>query len=98
MSKSIKEVHPIAHKKTPDDQQWGDFYRVNISYQNLLAVLNELNTNPPKGALGQKFGLKPQDWEVTSVMIQYELEETGGKATLSGSFKDFEVYVSENPL
>lgn len=98
LSMSIEEVYSHPYKKTRDDQSWNDFYRVNISYKNLLAVLQELKENPPKGAKNKKFDLNPQDWKVTSVMIQYELEEMGGKATLSGSFRDFEVYLSEYPL
>jgi len=97
-SRSIQEVFNTPDVYTSDDQRWDEFYRVNISYQNLLAVLNELNTNTPEGAAGQNFGASPQDWEITSIMIQYELEETGGKATFSGSFKGFEAYISENPL
>lgn len=97
-SKSIEKIYSITTKRTSDDQRWNAFYRVNISYQNLLAVLQELKENPPKGVKNKEFGLNPEDWDITSVMIQYELEETGGKATLSGSFRDFEVYLSEYPL
>lgn len=97
-SHSIKEVFSVDNKKSRDDGTWNDFYRVNISYQNLLAVLQELRKTPPAGAEGQDFGLSPEDWEVTSLMVQYELEETGGKATLSGSFRGFEAYLSEYPL
>lgn len=98
LSKSIQEVSSISNKKTSDDGRWDDFYRVNISYQNLLAILNELREKPPVGGEGQDFGLSPEDWEVTSLMIQYEVEESGGKAILSGSFKGFEAYLSKNPL
>ena len=97
-SKSIQEVFSVESKTTSDDNRWDDFYRVNISYQNLLAVLQELQNNLPAGAEGRDFGLSPQDWEVTSIMVQYELEETGGKAIFSGSFKGFEAYISEYPL
>lgn len=97
-SRTIGEVYSGEKKKTRDDQKWDDFYRVNISYQNLLAVLQELKKNPPEGAINQDFGLTPQNWEVTSIMIQYELEETGGKAILSGSFRGFEAYLSKYPL
>ena len=98
LSKSIHEVFSEPNKELSDDQQWNDFFRVNISYQNFLVVLRSLAETPPAGAEGQDFGLKPEDWNVMSVMIQYELEETGGKATFSGSFKDFGVYLSHNPL
>ena len=98
VSKAIQEVYDVAGKSTSDDGQWNDFYRANISYQNLLAVLNELKVNAPVEVAGQDFGLSPQDWEVTLVAIQYELEEQGGKASLSGSFKGFETYISDFPL
>ena len=97
-SKSIQEIFSEENEKTSDDGKWNDFYRVNISYQNLLAVLQELRNIPPEGAEGQDFGLNPEDWEITNIMVQYELEETGGKATFSGSFSGFEVYSSEYPL
>ncbi len=97
-SKSIHEVYSEINKELGDDQQWNDFFRVNISYQNLLVVLKSLAETPPAGAEGHDFGLKPEDWEVMSVMIQYELEEKGGKATFSGSFKDFGAYLSDDPL
>ncbi len=98
LSKSIQEVFSTDNKTTSDDQRWSDFYRVNISYQNLLVVLRSLAETPPAGAEGQDFGLKPEDWNVMSVMIQHEVEEKGGKATLSGSFRGFEAYTSQNPL
>jgi len=97
-SKSIQEIFNTPNKKTKDDGKWNDFYRVNISYQNLLAVLNELKTNPPAEVAGQDFGLNPENWEVKLLAIQYELEEQGGKASLSGSFRGFEAYTSHLPL
>jgi len=97
-SLEIQEIFNSATGTNFDDGVWGEFYRVNISYQNLLAVLKELRDNPPPEAAGQDFGLSPQDWEVLSIMIQYELEEEGGKAMLAGSFKDFNAYISKLPL
>lgn len=97
-SKGIQEVYNVPEKVTGDDGQWNDFYRANIAHQNLLAVLNELKTNPPAEVAGQDFGLAPQDWEVTLVAVQYELEEQGGKASFSGSFRGFEAYISSLPL
>ncbi|RUM72875.1 MAG: hypothetical protein DSZ09_00845 [Sulfurovum sp.] len=97
-SKSIQEVYSRPKETTKDDGTWNNFYRVNISYQNLLAVLNELKRNPPKEVTNQNFGLNPQDWEVTSLSVQYELEEQGGKALFSGSFRGFEAYLSQKPL
>ena len=97
-SKEIQEVFNIPNKSTQDDGRWNDFYRVNISYQNLLAVLNELKINPPAEVAGQDFGLTPADWEITLTAVQYELEEQGGKASISGSFSGFETYISEDAL
>jgi hypothetical protein len=93
-----KEIKSNITKKTVDDGMWNNLYRVNISYQNLLAVLNELKTNPPVGAEYQNFGVSPEDWEVSSIMVQYELEETGGKALLSGSFRGFQAYISQDSI
>lgn len=97
-SLQIQEIQPSNTASNRDNGNWPQFYRVNISYQNLLAVLNELQKSPPEGAEGKNFGLNPADWEVTSLMIQYELEEQGGKAILGGSFKGFEAYTSHYPL
>ncbi len=77
---------------------WDDFFRVNITYDNMMAVLHELKYNPQEDVAGEDYGLNPEEWELLSVMIQYELEEEGGKAILSGSFKGFEVYSSKLPL
>ena len=98
ISKFITEVQPSPNKTTTDDGQWPDFFRVNVAYQNLKALLDELNSNPPAGAEGQSFGSDPSEWQVTAVMIQYELDEEGGAATLSGSFRGFEAYISQNPI
>lgn len=97
-SNTIREVFNQSDNKTSDDGQWNNFYRVNISYQNLLAVLKELNANPPEEVAGQSFGINPEEWEIIFLAIQYELEEQGGKALLSGSFNGFSAYTSELPL
>jgi major membrane immunogen (membrane-anchored lipoprotein) len=97
-SKAIEEIYNVPDKKTKDDNKWNNFFRVNISYQNLLAVLQELKKAPPPEAAGVDFGLSPEDWELTTIMIQYELEESGGKAIFSGSFRDFGAYISQLPL
>jgi len=78
--------------------KWDQFYRVNITYDNLYAVLKELRDNPPAEVADEDFGLHPEDWEISSVYIQYELDEDGGDALLSGSFRGFEVYTSKLPL
>jgi len=97
-SQKAQEISSDVTKKTTDDGKWDNLYRVNISYQNLLAVLNELQKNPPAGAENKNFGLSPEDWEVNSLMVQYELEESGGKALLAGSFRGFEVYLTEDSI
>jgi hypothetical protein len=97
-SKSIQDVSGSPSIRTKDDGKWNDFFRVNIAYQNLLAMLQELKTTPPAGAEGKDFGLNPAEWDVTNIMIQYELEEKEGKALFSGSFHGFEAYTSHNPI
>lgn len=100
-SPSSHPITEISNQSSPsgkDDDNWSNFFRVNVSYQNLLAVLNELRKNPPAGVAGVDFGLSPEDWELTSIMVQYELEEQGGKAILSGSFRGFEAYISKLPI
>ena len=95
---SIQEVEESSSKRTKDDGKWNDFFRVNIAHQNLLAMLQELKDTPPAGTEEKDFGLNPAEWDVTNVMLQYELEEKGGKALFSGSFHGFEVYTSHNPI
>ena len=58
---------------------WSDFYRVNISYQNLKNALSKV-------ASFNRYDKNPAYWAVNNSGIQYELEEKGGKATLSGLF------------
>ena len=97
-SKPIAVVDDTPKKTTKDDGKWPDFYRVNIHYDNLKAVLEELKKNPPAGVVGQNFGLNPEDWELTFIAVQYELAEEGGKASISGSFSGFGAYTSNNPI
>ena len=98
ISSQLQVVHNTPNKKTSDDGSWDTFYRVNLSYNNVLNVLKKLQESPPKEVSGIYFGLSPHDWELTSVAIQYELEEEGGKASLSGSFRGFETHLSQHPL
>ena len=88
-SKSIESI-PSKEFNTFDDNKWDNFFRVNITYDNLYSVLKKINKFD--------YGFTPSDWELTSVMIQYELEEEGGRALLAGSFKGFDVYSSDLPL
>jgi hypothetical protein len=97
-SESINEIFPSAGGTSSDDGQWNHFFRFNVAHQNLQALLQELAENPPAGAEGENFGNNPADWKVTGIMLQYELEEEGGKAILSGSFRGFEASVSHNPI
>lgn len=97
-SQSIIQLKGDSTTTSQSRGKWNEFFRVNISYQNLLSVLQKLQTDKPAEVLGVDFGLSPQDWEVKSVFIQYELEENGGKALLSGSFKGFEAYASPKPF
>jgi len=93
-----QETKPTNIPSRKNDGQWPEFYPVNISYQNLLVALQELQKLPPSGAEGKNFGMNLADWEVTTLMIQYKLEKQGGKAQQSGSFKDFEAYISKLSL
>lgn len=97
-SQPITEIFEQKKGDGGDNNSWDNFFRVNVSYQNLLAVLNELRKNPPPQVAGRDFGLSPEDWQLTSIMVQYELEEEGGKAILGGSFRGFEVYSSNLPF
>ena len=96
-SKSIEKVKSKSSLTREDIQQWNDFYRVNITYENLLNVLKKLKSNPPAEVEGMDFGTNPADWKLNSIYVQYELEEEGGDAILAGSFKGFEVYITKLP-
>ncbi len=96
-SKSTELIHSSTDT-TIDNGLWEDFYRVNITYQNMLNILKEIKHNPPTAAQGQEFGLSPEDWRITTAMVQHEIEESGTKSALSGSFRGFEVYSSALPL
>ena len=92
-SRTTELVTSDHDKRTSDDGKWENFFRVNVSYQNLMSVLQKSQEQ------GWAYDLHPEDWEVTSMMIQFELEEEGGgKAILSGSFQSFEVYSTINPM
>jgi len=97
VSQSITEV-VSSNGEMADDGSWPDLFRINIAYQNLKVVLQELATNPPADVAGQDFGSQPEDWEVIGINILYELEEEGGKARFSGSFKGFEAYLTQLPI
>lgn len=63
-----------------------------------MVLLQEFKETPTAGAEDKDFDLSPEDWDVTGFLIQYELEEEGGKATFAGSFTGFEAYVSNGPI
>ncbi len=96
-SKSIEKVKSQSSIAREDLNKWSDFYRVNITYENLLNVLKELKTNPPQEVDGEDFGLDPSEWKLNSIYVQFELEEEGGDAILASSFKGFEVYTTKLP-
>jgi len=64
---------------------WNDFYRVNISNADLKNLLQHSNLQQ-----------SPQDWELASIFLQYELEDEGF-ASFAGSFRAFEVYKTSTP-
>jgi hypothetical protein len=65
---------------------WPTFYRVMISYQNMVNLLAEW---PKPG--------DPTDWALTGASVQYEF--TGDYTqTLSGSVQAFEIYYSDSPV
>jgi len=96
-SKSIEKIQSRSSLSRDDIHKWNDFYRVNITYTNLLNVLKALKSNPPAEVEGTDFGINPADWKLNSIYVQYELEEKGGDAILAGSFKGFEVYTTKLP-
>ena len=96
-SHSIQKVKSQSSMAREDIHKWSDFYRVNITYENLLNVLKELKNNPPQEVNGEDFGLDPSEWKLNSIYVQFELEEEGGDAILAGSFKGFEVYTTKLP-
>ena len=73
------------------------FFRINITEHNIMNVLTEINSGN-LDEVQENYGTSPEDWEVTLLGIQSELEEQGGKAILAGSFRGFEVYSSDLPL
>ena len=97
-SNEVVKVLSTPDKVREEKDKWSRFYRVNITYDNMISVLQELRNHPPLEIAGEDYGLNPQDWKVEMVYIQYELEEEGGGALLSGSFRGFEVYTSKLPL
>ena len=96
-SKATELIKSQSKSQREDINNWRDFYRVNITYQNLLNVLKALKEHPPAEVEGVDFGLNPADWKVNSIYVQYELEEQGGDALLSGSFKGFKAYMTKLP-
>jgi len=94
-SKSIQGArrNMITYSHTKGSH-WTDFFRVNITYDNLKAALSKVNIFSSRDR-------NPQDWVVESSMIQYELEEADKngngfkRATLTGSFWNFKTYITD---
>lgn len=86
---------PRRHNATTfshtEGRHWSDFYRVNVSYNNLKAALSKV-------AGFNWYDRNPAYWAVENSGIQFELEESGGEATLSGSFWNFKTYMTDKPL
>jgi hypothetical protein len=97
-SRDITPFVPAETSKRTDTFQWPEFFRVNIEYKNLQALLQELRQKPPAGATGVDFGTDPSEWSITAIMIQFEIEESGGAALLAGSFRGFEAYITKLPI
>ena len=91
------ELVPISQRET-NEKYFENLFRVNITYLDLATVLQELKANPPENIAGKNLGLSPEDWSLQSMALQYELEEGGGKASLSASFQGFEAIMSPLPL
>ena len=64
------------------------FFRVNISTENLNTALIEAGEQ----------NINLNDWSINIIGIQFELEEDGGDAILSGSFKGLEIYSTTSPM
>ena len=94
---SLKSKYIKSTFETNKHNNFDDFYRVNVSYDNLKNVLKELKRKPPNEVQNLDFGNNPKDWVVTLVVVQQEIEESGGKGRVSSSFSDFGVYLSETP-
>lgn len=72
---------------TSSSEMWPYFYRVNITYANLMAVLRSAKT----------LGVKPENWVVTNVAVQTEI--TGSlNQSVGSSVRAFEVYSSNSAL
>jgi hypothetical protein len=96
-SQSTTEIK-ASNATTTDDGMWPNLFRVNIGYDNLKALLDELKVYPPEEAVGRDFGQDPSEWYIMSIAIQYELAEVGGTALFSGSFRGFEAYITQLPI
>ncbi len=64
------------------------FFRVNISSENLLNAL-----------VAKEFkNINLDDWSISFIGMQFEVEETGGTASLSGTFNGFEAFITTSPM
>jgi len=83
-----RNEHTFSHTQ---QRHWSSFYRVNVSYSNLMNALSA-------SKFTNTYDKNPVNWAVTNSGIQYELEEDGGKATLTGSFWDFKTYMTDQAI
>ena len=64
------------------------FFRANISSQNLYNALESKGVS----------NINLNEWYVSFIGIQFEIEEEGGDASLSGNFKNFSSYITTSPM
>lgn len=72
--------------KHPPYHNFNRFYRVNITYDNLKRLLQELQLHS-----------NPADWSVAMIGVFFEVEEKLDKASLAGAFHAFEAYITDKP-
>jgi len=71
---------------TSDDGRWPHFFRANIPYKSFEKALNDLG-----------FDSRPEDWRITLLGIQFEIEEAGGKGSIAGSFIGYSATITDRP-
>ena len=83
----------ISNISSVIDTQQG-FFRVNVSSEDLTEVILKINEQSQKNSSVTDL----YNWYVDFISIQFELEEEGGDARLTGSFKNFEAYITTSPM